>query len=63
MYVFDHDLESVEAPNFGPLALVGEVHEQVFVNDTIGRGEEGERKLEKVLLIRAQLFPVVITEI
>ena len=52
-------MKSVEASDFGPFAFFCKVHEKIFVDDAIGGGEECEDVLDEVLLVLAQLLPVL----
>jgi len=50
MDVFHHDLEAIEASCFGDLDLIGKPFNEVFVDNAVGRGEEGEDVRDKVTL-------------
>jgi len=57
--VLDGDLESVEAARLGRLDLGGEVLREVFVNDSVGGGEEGQHVRHEVSLVLGERLPVV----
>lgn len=60
MDVLHHDLETIEAASLRGLDLVGEAFDEVFVNDTIGGGEEGEDVGDEVTFVVIQaVVPVV----
>lgn len=61
VYVFNHDLEPVEAAGLGDLDLVTEALDKVFVDNTIRGGEEGQHMGDKVALIVCQaVVPIVL---
>jgi len=58
MDVFHSDLETVESTGLGDLNLVGELHGQVFVDNAIRSGEEGENHLDEMLFLFVEVLPI-----
>lgn len=58
MDVFHGDLEAVEAASFRDLDLGAELLGQVFHDDTIASGEEGEDVFDEMFLVGVEFFPV-----
>lgn len=59
MYIFDSDLKSVEAASFWRLNFGHEVESNIFVDDTIAGGKEGEYVQQEVSFIVGHLIPMV----
>lgn len=58
--ILHHDLETVEAAGLGDLNLTAEALQQVFVDNTVGSGEEGQNVGDEVTLVIVQaVVPVV----
>eukprot|EP00048_Salpingoeca_helianthica_P022447 m.18321 g.18321 ORF g.18321 m.18321 type:complete len:401 (+) comp7333_c0_seq1:1161-2363(+) len=57
--VLHGNLKPVEASRLGQLHLAHEALSQVLVDNTIAGSEKGQHMLDKVLLVRLQLGPVV----
>lgn len=56
-----HDLETVEAPRFSGLNLVGEPLDEVLVDDTVRGSEEGQNVGNEVAFVVVELVvPVVL---
>jgi hypothetical protein len=59
MDVLHHNLKTVEAAGFGVLDLVQEIDGQVFVDNAVTGGKEGQHVFDKMLLVGVELvFPV-----
>ena len=58
MDVLHHDLETIECACFSPADFVGEIHNQVLVDNTIACSKESKDVLEEMLLIFVELFPI-----
>ena len=59
MDVLHHNLKTIEATGFGVLDLVQEVDGQVFVDNAVTGGKEGQHVLDEMLLVGVELvFPV-----
>lgn len=65
MDVLHHHLEAIEAARFGDLNFSGKSLGQIFYHNSIRRCEERQHVLDKVLLVFAELLPVldVLTEV
>lgn len=60
MDVFHHDLEAVEAARFRYLDFAAETLDEIFIDDAIRCGEEGEDVRDEVSLIVIEaVVPVV----
>ena len=58
--VLHHDLEAVEAARFRDLNFTAEALDEVLIDDTIRRGEEGEHVGDEIALVVVQaVVPVV----
>ncbi|RUS32302.1 LOW QUALITY PROTEIN: hypothetical protein BC938DRAFT_475773 [Jimgerdemannia flammicorona] len=61
MDVFNHNLEPIEAPRLGNLNVIAEAFDEVLVDNTIRRGEEGENVGNEVALVFRQfVVPVIL---
>lgn len=60
MDVLHHDLEAVEASCFWDLDFAAESLDQVFVDNAVGGGEEGEHVGDEIFLVIVQpIIPVM----
>ena len=58
MNILDGNLKSVEETGLGALDLCGKVTREVFVDNTIGGGEEGKDVGDEVTFIAGKAFPI-----
>ena len=59
MDVFNGDLETIECAGFGDLDFLHETDTEVFVDDAVGSGEEGEDVGDEVAFVVVKGFPVL----
>ena len=59
MDVLDGDLEAVESASFGDLHFLHEADAQVFVDDAVRGGKEGEDVGDEVAFVVVERFPVL----
>ena len=59
MNILHHHLEAVETASLRSLDFGHEALSEVFENNTVGGGEEGENMLDEVLLVLIELFPIL----
>lgn len=52
-------MEAVETASLRSLDFGHEALSEVFENNTVGGGEEGENMLDEVLLVLIELFPIL----
>ena len=58
MDIFDHDLETVEAPRFGDLHFADKINREIFVHDAVGGGKKREHMFDEMLFVVIQPFPI-----